>query len=171
MGPLQSRTPAQLVWISVASNALIALCFGMLFILSLRLPEGLRLSYLQKLPWIVLLLVVIIVDILAESALRKGVANERWPESLLVAPRKLAGNPLFSVLGWSLILASFAVFVFSRGLHVAGFYFFLAPQMGLNRVRMSLRPPNKVAANSGLSYPVKPLQSEHWGVPPRPFSN
>jgi len=171
MRPLQSRTPVQLVWISVASNALIALCFCMLFILSLQLPEGLRLSYLQKLPWIVLLVLGITGDILAQSALRKGVASDRWPESLLVAPRKLAEHPVFSVLGWSLIVASFALLVFSRGQRLAGFYFFLAPQMGLNRVRMSLRSPNKVADTSGLSYPAKPLQSEHWGTPPRPFTN
>jgi hypothetical protein len=161
----------QLVWISVASNALIALCFGAFFILSLRLPQDLRIPFSQKLPWLTLLLVGVIGDVLAESALRKGIAAERWPESLLVAPRKLLEHPVFPILGWSLILASFAVLVFSRGQHIAGYWFFLAPQMGLNRIQMSLRAQNKVEANSGLLYPAKPLQSEQWGTPPQPFSN
>jgi hypothetical protein len=161
----------QLVWISVASNALIALCLGIFFMLSLRLPQDVRIPFLQKLPWLILLLLGVIGDVLAESALRKGIAAERWPESLLLAPRKLLEQPVFSVLGWSLIVASFAVLVFSRGQHIAGYWFFLAPQMGLSRVRMSLRPQNKAAANSGLLYPAKPLQSEQWGTPPSPFTN
>jgi hypothetical protein len=160
----------QLVWISFAANALIALCFGAFFVLSLRLPQNMRSPFTQKLPLLILLLLAFIGDMLAESALRKGVANERWPEALLVAPKKLVEHPAISVLGWSLIAASFAVMVFSRGQHIAGYYFFLAPQMSLNRLRISLRPPSK-AASSGILYPAKPLQSEHWGTPTQPSSN
>jgi hypothetical protein len=160
----------QLVWISIAFNVLVALCFGMFFMLSLRLPQDLRMPFSQKLPWLILLLLGIIGDALAGSALRKGIATERWPESLLMAPRKLLEHPAISVLGWSLIAASFAVMVFSRGQHIAGYYFFLAPQMSLNRLRISLRPPSK-AASSGMLYPAKPLQSEQWGTPPQPSSN
>ena len=130
----------QLVLIRVASNTLIALCFGIFFVLSLRLPQDVRIPFSQKLPCLILLLLGVIGDILAESALRKGVATERWPESLLLAPRKLLEHPVFPILGWSLIAASFAVLVFSRGQHIAGYWFFLAPQMGLNRIQMSLRP-------------------------------
>jgi hypothetical protein len=168
---LQSRTPMQLVWISVASNALIALCFGAFFVLSLRLPPDVRIPFSHKLPWLVLLLLGLVGDILTTSALRRGIATERWPESLLIAPRKLAEHPAFSVLGWALIVASFAVIVFSRGQHIGGSWFFLVPQLGLNRIRMSLRAPNKAPATSQLPYPTKPLQSDQWGVPPQPFSN
>jgi hypothetical protein len=117
----------QLVWISFAANALIVLCFGAFFVLSLRLPQNMRSPFTQKLPLLILLLLAFIGDMLAESALRKGVANERWPEALLVAPKKLVEHPAISVLGWSLIAASFAVMVFSRGQHIAGYYFFLGP--------------------------------------------
>jgi hypothetical protein len=161
----------QLVWISVASNALVTLCFGIFFVLSLRLPQDLRIPFSQKLPWLILLLLGVIGDGLAQSALRKGVATERWPEALLVAPEKFLEHPALSVLGWLLIAASFAVIAFSHRQDIAGSWFFLAPAMGLSRLRMSLRPQNKVAANPGLLYPVKPLQSEYWGTPPRPFSN
>jgi hypothetical protein len=161
----------QLVLISVASNALVALCFGAFFLLSLRLPQDVRIPFFHKLPWLVLLLLGILGDVVAGLALRKGIATERWPESLLIAPRKLAEHPVFSALGWLMIVASFAVIVFSRGQHIAGAWFFLAPQMGLSRIRMSLREQNKVPATSQLLYPAKPLQSEQWGVPPQPFSN
>lgn len=168
---LQRRTPLQLVWLSVASNALIALGFGALFVLSLRLPSDMRIPFTQKLPWLALLLFGLVGDVLAILALRKGGATKRWPETLLVAPRKLLEQPVFSVLGWSLIAASFAVIVFSRGQHLAGSYFFLAPQMGLMHARSALRPPNPAAVNPGLPYPAQPLQSEHWGTPPRLSSN
>jgi hypothetical protein len=161
----------QLVLISATSNALVALCFGAFFLASLRLPQDVRIPFSQKLPWLILLLLGIVGDVVAGLALRKGIATERWPESLLIAPRKLVEHPVFSVLGWSLIVASFAVIVFSRGQHMAGAWFFLAPQMGLSRIRMSLRPQNKVPANSQLPHPAKPLQSEQWGAPPQPFSN
>jgi hypothetical protein len=161
----------QLVLISGASNALVALCFGAFFLASLRLPQDLRIPFSQKLPWLVLLLLGLVGDAVAGLALRKGIATERWPESLLITPKKLAEHPAFSVLGWALIVASFAVIVFSRGQHFAGSWFFLAPQMGLSRIRMSLRAQNKVPATSQLPYPAKPLQSDHWGAPPEPFSS
>jgi hypothetical protein len=168
---LQSRTPTQLVWISVASNALVAVGFGALFVLSLRLPQDVRTPFSQKLPWLVLLLIGLVGDILTTLALRRGIATEQWPASLLIAPRKLLEHPVFKVLSWTLIVASVAVLVFSRGQHLAGYWFFLAPQMGLNRIQFSLREQNKVPAASQLPYPTKPLQSEQWGAPPQPFSN
>jgi hypothetical protein len=161
----------QLVWISIAFNVLVALCFGMFFMLSLRLPQNMRSPFTQKLPWLILLLLGVIGDALAGSALRKGIATERWPESLLVAPRKLLEHPVFPILSCSLFVASLTVAVFSRGQHIAGSWFFLTPAMGLIRVGMPLRPQNKVAASSGLLYPAKPLQSEQWGTPSQPSSN
>ena len=168
---LQSRTPTQLIWISVASNALMALCFGALFVLSQRLPQNLRIPFSQKLPWLILLLLGLVGDILTTLVLRRGIATKRWPESLLIAPRKLLEHPVFKVLSWTLIVASVGVLVFSRGQHLAGYWFFLAPQMGLNRIQLSLREQNKVPPTSQLPYPTKPLQSEQWGVPPQPFSS
>jgi hypothetical protein len=161
----------QLVWISIAFNVLVALCFGMFFMLSLRLPQDLRIPFSQKLPWLILLLLGVIGDALAGSALRKGIATERWPESLLMAPRKLLEHPVVPILGCSLFAASLAVAVFSRGQHIAESWFFLAPAMGLIRIQMSLRPQNKVAASSELLYPAKPLRSEQWGTPSQPFSD
>ena len=171
MRPLQSRTPTQLVWICVASNALIALCFGAAFLLSLRLPPDVRIPLSQKIPWLVLFLLGIIGDVLAASALRRGIATERWPESLLIAPRKLLEHPAFTVLSWTLIVAAIAISGFSPRQNLAGYWFVLAPLMGLSRMRLSLREQNKVPAPSHLPYPTKPLQSEQWGLPPQPFSH
>jgi hypothetical protein len=167
---LQRRTPMQLVWLAVASNALIALCFGIFFVLSLRLQDA-RIPFAQKLPWLILLAFGLVGSVLAETSLRKGIATNRWSGTLLTAPRNLVARPVFSVLCWSLIVASFALVIFSRGQHAGGTVFFLAPQMGLARLRMLLQPPADAAANSVLSYPAKPLQSELWGTPPQSSSN
>ncbi len=171
MKPLQSRTPAQLVWICVASNALIALCFGAAFLLSLRLPPDVRIPLSQKIPWFAFFLLGIIGDVLAASTLRRGVATERWPESLLIAPRKLLNRPGFSVLNWTLIVAVIAVSGFSTRQNLAGYWFLFAPLMGLSSMRLSLREQKEVPAPSHLPYPESPLQSEHWGTPPQPFSS
>ena len=168
---LQSRTPMQLVWLGVASNALIVLCAGVFFVVSSRLPQGARIPFQQKLPWLALIAFGLVGSVLAETSLRKGIATNRWSNTLLVAPGNLVARPVFSVLCWSLIVAPFALVIFSRGQHFGGTVFLLAPQMGLTRLRLLLQPPADAAANSGLSHPAKPLQSEHWGTPPQSSSN
>ncbi len=157
-----------MVWICVASNALIALCFGAAFLLSLRLPPDVRIPLSQKVPWLAFFLLGIIGDVLAASTLRRGVATERWPESLLVAPRKLLEHPAFTVLSCTLIVAAIVVSGFSPRQNLAEYWFILAP---LNNMRLSLREENKVPAPSHLPYPESPLQSEHWGTPPQSFSS
>jgi hypothetical protein len=172
MRPLLHRlTPTQLVWFSVASNGFIALGFGVLFVLSLRLPSATRMPFAQKLPGLALILFGLVGDVLAERALRRGIATERWHDTLLAAPRKLLAQPVVSILSWSLLAAALAVIIFSRGQYLAEFMLFLAPQMGLNRIRISLKQPNSVATDPGLPRPTQPLQSEHWGTPPQPTSN
>jgi hypothetical protein len=165
---LEGRTPTQLLWIIAASNALVSIGFGMLFVQSWQHH---RVPFSQNFPWFAPLLTGLIATLLSEAALKEGVASEQWPEALLVTPRKLFEHPAISILGWSLIVASFAAIAFDRGHNIGGAWAFLAPSMSLNRVRVSLRPPSKVATNPGLPYPAKPLQSGHWGTPPRPFSN
>ena len=166
---LEGRTPTQLLWIIAASNALVSIGFGMPLVESWQHH---RVPFSQNLPWFAALLVGFIATLLAEAALKEGVASDHWPEALLVAPRKLLEHPAISVLGWSLIVASFAAVVFPRGHNIAGSWVFLAPSMSLNRVRVSLRPPGKVATNPRLlPNPAKPLLSEHWGSPPQPFSD
>jgi hypothetical protein len=165
---LEGRTPSQLLWIIAASNALVSIGFGMPFVQSWQHH---RVPFSQNFPWFAALLVGFIATLLSEAALKEGVTSEQWPEALLVTPRKLFEHPAISVLGWSLIVASFAAIAFSRHA-TGGAWAFLAPSMSLNRVRVSLRPPGKFETNPRLSpYPAKPLLSEHWGSPPQPFSD
>jgi hypothetical protein len=166
---LEGRTPTQLLWIIAASNALVSIGFGTPYV---RSWLGHRVPPSQNLPWIVALAIGFIGTLLSEAALKEGVSSEQWPQALLVTPRKLLEHPAFSALGWSLIVASFAAIAFSRGQHIGLAWAFLAPSMSLSRVRVSLRPPANVATNRGLlSNPSKPLLSEHWGSPHRPFSD
>jgi hypothetical protein len=170
MKPLQEgRTPTQLLWTIAASNALVSIGFGMPFVQSWQHH---RVAFSQNLPWLAALVVGFIATLLSEAALKEGVASEQWPEALLVTPRKLLEHPAISVLGWSLIVASFAAIAFSRGHNIGGAWAFLAPSMSLNRVRASLRPPGKGPTRPRLlPNPAKPLLSEHWGSPPKPFSD
>src|SRR5882757_7515396 len=164
---LERRTPTQLLWIIAASNALVSIGFGMPFVQSWQHH---RVPFSQNFPWFAALLVGFIATLLSEAALKEGVASDQWPEALLVTPRKLLEHPALCP-GWSLIVASLGIMAFSRGHHIGGAWAFLAPSMSLNRVRVSLRPPDKGPTNPRLlPYPAKPLLSEHWGVPPQPFS-
>jgi hypothetical protein len=161
------RTPTQLLWIIAASNALVSIGFG---IPSVQSWQHHRVPFSQNLPWFAALMVGFIATLFSEVALKEGVASEQWPETLLITPRKLLEHPAISVLGWSLLVASFAAIAFPRGHNIGGSWVFLAPAMSLNRVRVSLRP--KVTTNPRLlPNPAKPLQSEHWGSPPQPFSD
>jgi hypothetical protein len=165
---LERRTPAQLLWIIAVANALIVSGIAAILVMSWQLPEGLRLPWTAKLPWLALLILGFIAGILAEVALQRGAAHEQWPEALLATPRKLLEHPAVSVVGWSLIAASFAAIAFSHGHHVSGAWFFLIPQLSIARVRLSLRERPKTDDFS-LIYPAKPLQSENLGTSPRPF--
>ena len=166
---LEGRTPTQLLWIIAASNALISLGFGMPFFVPSWQHH--RLSFSQAICWFAAVVVGFISDMLSEAALKEGVASERWPEALLAAPRKLLEHPAISVLGWSLIVASFAVLAFARVHNYSSEWVFLAPALSLTRIRTLMRPPSNIATHTGLRHPLKPLQSEHWGTPPQSFSN
>jgi hypothetical protein len=165
---LKGRTPTQLLWIIAASNALVSIGFGMHFVQSWQRH---RVPFSQNFPWFSVILFSLIATLLSAAALKKGVDTEQWPEALLVTPGKLLEHSAIPVLGWSLIVASFAAIAFPRG-HNGGAWAFLAPTMSLNRVRVSLRPPGQAPTNARLlPYPAKPLLSEHWGSPPQPFSD
>src|SRR5438270_6215985 len=166
---LEGRTPTQLLWIIAAPNALVSIGFATPFVQSWQHH---RVTFSQHFPWFAALLVGFIATLFSEVALKEGVASERWPDTLLVNPRKLLEHPAVSVLGWSLIVASLAAIAFSPGHNIGGAWAFLAPSTSLNRVRVSLRPPSDVPTNPRLlPHPAKPLLSEHWGSPPRPFSD
>ena len=109
--------------------------------------------------------------LIAESKLRNGIESERWPDALLDAPRKVAAHPAFFILPYLLIVASFVDIIFSRGGNLSGTWMFLYPAMSLTRVISVLRPRQTDADPRSRMDPPKPLQSEHWGSPPRPFSN
>jgi hypothetical protein len=168
---LEDRTPVQLLWVIAASNALTSLGFAIPFVQSWQTPPHHRTPFLQEIPWFFAILAGLIATFLSEQSLREGIASEQWSEALLAAPRRLLEHPAFSFLGWSLIVASFAAIAFTRGSGIAGVWMFIAPSLSLSRVRSLLRPRNHANADSQLRTPAKPLQSEHWGTPPGPFTN
>jgi hypothetical protein len=61
--------------------------------------------------------------------------------------------------------------IFSRSGHFSGAWMFIWPAMSFTRVISALRPRRTNVDHSRRMDPPKPLQSEHWGTSPRPFSN
>ncbi len=161
---LQRRTPAQLLWIVAASNALIAIGFG-----TLLLP-GMRHRGLHPALWYPFAAVVLglIAALIAEQALQNGIDSGRWPDSLLAVPRKLVTHPMSTVLVGFLSIGAIA-YVASRDF--GGPWVFLWPLTSLIRVKRYFHPkPKSDTLLLSLERP-KPLQSESWGAPPRPFTN
>jgi hypothetical protein len=160
---LQNRTPAQLGWIIAASNLLIACSFAMLFVKWLPLWAGLA-SFTGIICGFVL-------ELFAEAALRDGIASEEWPDALIATTRRFFTHPALAAAIILLIVASFAVILFWTGRHLAGAaWIFLAPSMSLTRVKAIFSRPRR-AASLGRKDPPKPLQSDHWGIPPQPSSH
>jgi hypothetical protein len=162
--PLERRTPAQLLWIIGASSVLVSISF---VVLAWYHSKGLLPTLWCSLAALALGLVICLI---AERALQNGINSERWPDSLLNAPRKLTARPAFSVLSGLLLVGALAYVVFAGVRHIGGIWMILWPLMSLTRVRNYLRPKPK---SDRLLRPIerpKPLQSENWGAPPRPFS-
>lgn len=168
---LENRTPVQLLWIIAVSNILTSFGFAISFVQSWQPPPHHRTPFLHEISWLVPVLVGIMAMWHSEAALREGVASEQWPEDLLAAARRFMKHPAFSFLGWSLIVAPLAVIVFDRRSGLAGVLMFIVPSLSLSRVQSFLRPRNNAKTDSQLRAPAKPLQSEYWGTPPRPFTS
>jgi hypothetical protein len=165
---LERRTPAQLLWIIAASNLLVIIGFGVLSLPSWR-HRGLSLSLWCSVAAIILGLIS---SLPTERALRDGINSERWADKLLEAPRSLTGSPAFSILCGLLFLSYLAFVIFSAAHNVGGSLMIFWPLMSLIRVGTYLRPPKPPFDR--LLQPIeqpKPLQSENWGTPPRPFAN
>jgi hypothetical protein len=163
---LESLTPTQLLWITAAANTLVVIGFGVLSAPSWH--KGLHLVRWYPLAALVFGLVG---SLVVEQVLRNGISSDRWPEKLLEAPREFVASPGYPVLCGLLILGSLAYMVFSSAHQVSGTWMFLAPLQSLIRVGTYLRPK---PASDRLFRPIeqlKPLQSENWGSPPRPFSS
>jgi hypothetical protein len=167
---LQNRTPVQLLWIIAASNVLVAMSLG---ILGLR-SSHLRVSQLpHSLIWASLstFLFGLLWGAVTEQTLRDGITAERWPDSLLGGPRKLIAHPAFTVLNVLFFIAGCGYTAFSHAHNFGGTWAFLYPAMSLTRVINYLRnkPPSSSNDSLGQLNSLKPLQSEHWGDPSRPF--
>ena len=167
---LQNRTPVQLLWIIAASNLLVAIGYG-----TLALP---RRSYQAWHPLLLYALIILVLgfigDCIAERDLKEGIESERWSDALINGPKRL--HSAFSILALLLIVASvisIVIIAISGGRHFSsGVWCFLLPAMSFTRVSSYLRP--RPPSNNSLLKPIetpKSLQSEHWGTPPRPFSN
>ena len=167
---LKHRTPAQLLWAIVAANGLVSLSFGALSMVSRYYPHRQNRPLSVVLCSFGIFALGLIGTLIAESNLKNGIGSKRWPDSLLAAPRKVVAHPVFSMLPWMLIIASFVYIIVSRS-GLAGSWMFLYPAMSLSRVIRTLHPRDINVDYRRRMDPPKPLQSEHWGTPPRPFSN
>jgi hypothetical protein len=168
---LKHRTPAQLLWMIGATNVLVSLSFGVLGVGSRHYPHAQRRPLQVALFSFGALVLGLIGTLIAGSNLRNSIESERWPDALLDAPRKVVAYPAFFILPYLLIIASFVDIIFSRSGNLSGAWMFLYPAMSLTRVISALRPRRTNADDRSRIDPSKPLQSEHWGSPPRPFSN
>jgi hypothetical protein len=167
---LQNRTPAQLAWIIAASNLLAASGFAAFFIDSYRHPNGHRLSPFAASISLALLILGLVLGLLAETALRDGVASEQWPEALLITTRKIFMHSALPAAALLLIVASIAVVVLSSARHFSAAWIFLIPSMTLTRIRGIFSQSRKSSSHPRSIDPAKPFQSEHWGTSPQPFS-
>ena len=160
---LKYRTPAQLLWMIGAANALVSLSFGVHGVVSRRYPHGQH----RPLPTVLFsfgtLILGLIGTLIAESSLRNGTKSERWPDALLDVPRKVVAHPAFLVLPYLLIIASFVDIIYSSSGNFSGAWVFLYPAMSLTRVSSALHPTRANADHRSRVDPPKPLQSEHWG--------
>ena len=166
---LERRTPAQLLWIIAASNALVSISFVELAWDRSKGPYPTGWFWLAA-PLAALAL-GFVTCLIAEQALQNGINSERWPDSLLNAPRKFTAHPAFSVLSGLLFIGALAYVVFLGVRHSGGVWMILWPLMCLTRVRGYLRPKPKSDRLLQPRERSKPLQSEHWGTPPSPFTS
>jgi hypothetical protein len=167
---LQNRTPAQLAWILAASNLLVSSCFATFFIDSYRHPNSHRVPL-----WAVgisfsLLILGVFMGIFAETALKDGITSEQWPEAVVASTRRFFTQPGLSGAIFALMAASVAVLVISvvssKRLYT-GAWIFLFPAMSLTRFKTIFSRSRKSDNGPGTQDPPKPLQSEHWGIPPQ----
>ncbi|MGH9596813.1 MAG: hypothetical protein ACRD3K_08465 [Edaphobacter sp.] len=162
---LQSRTPMQLLWIIAAFNALVMIFFG--------IPWHRGGQHLLLWCSLAAAILGIIGALITEQSLENGISAERWSDSLLNTTRKLTRYPVWFVLIGSLLICALA-FMVTLSLHESGrAWMYIWPAMTLTLIRLQSALHPKTISN-GLLQPIeraKPLQSESWGTPPRPFSS
>jgi hypothetical protein len=168
---LRSLTPKQLLSIIAGLNSLVIIGFAFM-----SLPASHHRSQNQSL-WccsFVALVIGTIGSMFAEQDLRDGINSGRWPDILLAVPRKLAARPASYVIQGLLFMggigAIIACAVF-HGFHLGGAWCFLWPMMSFTRIQSYLRTRPTSKPSLWSTEQSKPLQSENWGAPPRPFSS
>jgi hypothetical protein len=166
---LHNRTPAQLGWIIAVANLLVSSCFAAFFVDSFHRPNSPRLPIWAAIVPVALIIFGSILDWFAETALKDGIASEQWPEALIAPARKIFAPPALPAASLLLIVGIAVVFLLGNR-HYAGVWIFLFPILSLSRVRGIFNPPRKNAGGVGPVDPPKPLQSEHWGLPPQSSS-
>ena len=102
--------------------------------------------------------------ILFQRSLRKNIESNRWPEESLEAARAVAERSWWTGAMAFAFFLSVAVFILSTRHYFAWPTIMLAS--GLSDVRRALRPLPRKSGPPNSIYPVKPLVSEYWGLPP-----
>jgi hypothetical protein len=162
------RTPQQTTYAIAVSSALVAASFLALDIRITMMAED------QTLPfaWKLLLLVSFIglaSRVLFLRGLRAGVQANIWPEDQLSLARQTAESTAWNAAVWIFLFAVLVLYTLPhRGHHSAavgifGILIVLSPLEAISILRPAIPPSRPYGANS--IYPVKPLQSSHWGTP------
>ena len=168
MSRLQSWKPAQLLWIAGIANIASTLPVIILAALLWHLPKDQHLPLQVKIPACLAILSALAVSLHAESALKRGIRSDAWPESLLSGPRKFLASRTFSVIATVTALSFLIPFI---ALPVGGGFlaplFLMLPQ-SFGRMKFSLSPPSTepiflISLGSSL-HAAKPIHSEHWGA-------
>jgi len=133
---------------------------------SLVAPPGRPASaFAVKIPAFLAIGLSLVGSVTAENVLQRGIRFHVWPDSLLVAPRRLLSHPALVVITTLLMAGTLLLFVilpFSGPLGTL----LLALPLSLSRARFSLDPPSadplSTIPRSAL-YPASPLHSDQWG--------
>lgn len=166
---LKHRTPAQLLWMIGATNVLVSLSFGVLGVGSRHYPHAQHRPLQVALFSFGALVLGLIGTLIAGSNLRTALTRSDGPMHCSTLPGRSLPTQLFDppVLAHHCQFCGHHLFAqreFERSLDVS-----LSGDEP-TRVISALRPRRTNADGRSRMDPSKPLQSEHWGSPPRPYS-
>lgn len=161
---LQARTPAQILWLTAAVNALVVIGLGVMAVA--RHHHSLILFAAG------LATIGILAGLLIERKVKNGIAAGRWPDSTMERMRDFFAHPAFPLLYWALFAAAIMASYLSSPLNPAWLMMVVWPSISLGRINTLLRQKTQPASSRLLTLdePPKPLHSDHWGNPPSTFA-
>ncbi len=168
---LQTRTPAQLLWLAIALNILVSA--GFLGLGLLHRHNGPQLTFNLLLGSTFAIIVIgTLASLFIEQEMKNGIAAERWPDYTIERLRKFLAHPAFTVLRLVLFVAAILCIVVTFPRNSIWFWAIFWPELSISRIRGLAHPERPGTSNRLFSpdEPPKPLHSDHWGDPPGTFA-